>query len=140
MLTARAFLPTKCLFSLTNMLVLGRKSSSAWPNNHAPRSALKELTLGLNVATIQSFSRHPNCKKKRHCLERMGWRSENLGIPCTVPARPRLGASSSIHIPGPLNDLSSRSLFNCNQASKDASTNSEGAESKEEYLLHVPRT
>ena len=100
MLTARAFLPTKCLFSLTNMLVLGRKSSSAWPNNHAPRSALKELTLGLNVATIQSFSRHPNREKKRHRLKSMGQRrSGNLGILCAVPARPRLGASSSIHIP-----------------------------------------
>ena len=93
------FLPTKCLFF--DMPVAGRQSSSAsWSNNHAPRSALKELTLSLNVATIQSFSRHPNHKTKRHHLESMGQRrSGNLGILCAVPARPRLGASSSIHIP-----------------------------------------
>ena len=109
-------------------------------------STTKCLFSDMPVAGRQSSSTWSN----NHAPRSDHRRSENLGILCAVPARPRLGASSSIHIPAsdftnssivehasrrlderPA-DRSSRSLFSCTYASSDAVTDSESVERNEE--------
>ena len=45
------------------------------------------------------FQEIPTARRRDIASKALGQRSGDLGTLCAVPARPRLGASSSIHIP-----------------------------------------